>query len=126
MIKADIVARVVNRIGLSKTRAEMAVETVFEVRYLVRNKFLRSLSSADRPRQEHEMIQVRAREAERTIVLHSQELAFAQFRSAFRTRRIALDPEDDNFPVLEPPGARWRSLERRTHVELRREREANC
>ncbi len=30
MIKADIVARVVNRTGLSKTKAEMAVETVFE------------------------------------------------------------------------------------------------
>ena len=30
MIKADIVAEVVNRTGLSKTRAEMAVETVFE------------------------------------------------------------------------------------------------
>ncbi len=30
MIKYDIVARVVNRTGLSKTKAEMAVETVFE------------------------------------------------------------------------------------------------
>ena len=30
MIKADIVTRVVNRTGLSKTKAEMAVETVFE------------------------------------------------------------------------------------------------
>ena len=30
MIKHDIVTRVVNRTGLSKTRAEMAVETVFE------------------------------------------------------------------------------------------------
>lgn len=29
MIKYDIVARVVNRTGLSKTKAEMAVETVF-------------------------------------------------------------------------------------------------
>ncbi len=31
MIKADIVAQVVNRTGLSKTRAAMAVETVFEM-----------------------------------------------------------------------------------------------
>ena len=30
MIKADIVARVVNRTGLSNTKAEMAVEKVFE------------------------------------------------------------------------------------------------
>ena len=30
MIKYDIVTRVVNRTGLSKTKAEMAVETVFE------------------------------------------------------------------------------------------------
>ena len=30
MIKYDIVARVVNRTGLSKTKAEIAVETVFE------------------------------------------------------------------------------------------------
>ena len=30
MIKFDIVTNVVNRTGLSKTRAEMAVETVFE------------------------------------------------------------------------------------------------
>ncbi len=31
MIKADIVARVVNRTGLSQTQAAMAVETVFEM-----------------------------------------------------------------------------------------------
>lgn len=30
MIKHDIVMQVVNRTGLSKTKAEMAVETVFE------------------------------------------------------------------------------------------------
>ena len=30
MIKQDIVDKVVNRTGLSKTRAEIAVETVFE------------------------------------------------------------------------------------------------
>ena len=30
MIKADIVARVISRTGLSKTKAEMAVETVFD------------------------------------------------------------------------------------------------
>ncbi len=30
MIKQDIVTQVVNRTGLSKTKAEMAVETVFE------------------------------------------------------------------------------------------------
>ena len=30
MVKHDIVTRVVNRTGLSKTKAEMAVETVFE------------------------------------------------------------------------------------------------
>jgi DNA-binding protein HU-beta len=30
MIKYDIVSQVVNRTGLSKTKAEMAVETVFE------------------------------------------------------------------------------------------------
>ena len=30
MIKHDIVTHVVNRTGLSKTKAEMAVETVFE------------------------------------------------------------------------------------------------
>ena len=30
MIKYDIVTRVVNRTGLSKTKAEMAVETIFE------------------------------------------------------------------------------------------------
>ena len=30
MIKFDIVNHVVNRTGLSKTKAEMAVETVFE------------------------------------------------------------------------------------------------
>ncbi len=31
MIKADIVARVVHRTGLSQTQAAMAVETVFEM-----------------------------------------------------------------------------------------------
>ena len=31
MIKADIVAHVVNRTGLSHTQAAMAVETVFEM-----------------------------------------------------------------------------------------------
>ena len=30
MIKADIISEVVNRTGITKTRAEMAVETVFE------------------------------------------------------------------------------------------------
>ena len=30
MIKADIVARVISRSGLSRTRAEMAVDTLFE------------------------------------------------------------------------------------------------
>jgi DNA-binding protein HU-beta len=30
MVKHDIVTQVVNRTGLSKTKAEMAVETVFE------------------------------------------------------------------------------------------------
>jgi len=30
MVKHDIVTRVVNRTGLSKTKAEIAVETVFE------------------------------------------------------------------------------------------------
>jgi len=65
-----------------------------------------------------EMVEVGACEAEGSFPLHSKKASLPEFNPAFRTCRIADDPEDDNVTRIrtELTAARWTCVRCRFHI----------